>query len=292
MRHSLIAAIGFSVMVPAWTMAVAQVNPANRVENPVVKAEYPLNPKCGPWMVMVKSFRGPDAVTVANKLARELREKHKIPAYTFVKNLDQPTVQPVGMVRGHTRQYLSAAVLAGDCKNEKVAAKLQDEIQKLRPSTISEDMVPKYQWEAGPLRTAFCLPNPLGPKEPPKPDPVLVKVNSGKNSIFNCPGQYSLEVALFTGGIAYTRSQAKKLEENSLLEAAGEHAEQVATQLCRAGYEAYVYHGLTYSLVCVGNFSNPQDPQVEQLAQKLANQKIGAFYLSPSPRLMMVPQRP
>jgi hypothetical protein len=290
------------------------------------KAENPLTPKCGPWMVLVKSFQGPEAVLYANKLANELRTKHKIVAYTYVKQPDEAQVQQVGYVRGRIRQQPSAAVLAGDCKNEKVAMKLRDEIRKIRPASITQDMVPDYEWDLhaagkrvatkddgddtpyqwtnGVLRTAFCLPNPLNkvPSElDKKTQDGLRKMNSGEFSVYRCPGEYTLEVAMFTGGIAYTASQAERMDKSSLLEAAGEHAQQITLALRREGVEAYVYHGLTYSLVTVGNFSSPQDPQIQQLAQQLANKKIHAwkdktgkvvteFYLSPGPRVIQAPK--
>ena len=36
--------------------------------------DYPLTPKNGPWMIMVKSFKGPQAIEIANQLATELRD--------------------------------------------------------------------------------------------------------------------------------------------------------------------------------------------------------------------------
>lgn len=283
------------LVIATWVIAAGLADAAQETKT-AAKAEYPLTPKCGPWMVMVKSFQGPEAVLYANQLASELREKHKIVAYAYVKQPEQSQVQQVGYVRGRIRQYPSAAVLAGDCKNEKAAAKLQDQIQKLRPASITEDMVPKYQWQAGPLRTAFCLPNPLN-KVPNEPDAksqvVLQKINMGKNSIFNCAGEYTLEAALFTGGIAYTDAQAKNFEKHSLLEAAGEHAEQVCTFLRGKGYDAYTYHALTYSVVAVGSFGSPNDPQIEPLRKQIAGMNVAStnLMLSANPAIMKVPHK-
>ena len=301
MRRSLIITTGAWAVVASLGVAAQDRTTRQESRSPTqasaapAKAEYPLTPKCGPWMVMVKSFQGPEAVVYANKLAGELREKHKIVAYTFVKQPDQSQVQQVGYVRGRTRQNPSAAVLAGDCKNEKAAAKLQDQIQKLKPASITEDMVPKYQWPL-PLRTAFCLPNPLNrvPNEPdPKTQAVLKKLNTGKSSIFNCPSDYTLEAALFTGGIAFTTQQAKNFEKHSLLEAAGEHAEQVCSFLREKGYEAYTYHALTYSVVAVGSFDSPNDPQIEPLRKQIAGMNVTStnLMLSPNPALMKVPHQ-
>jgi len=300
MRRSLIIATGAWAIVAALGVAAQdktstrESQSSTQPSNSSTKGEYPLTAKCGPWMVMVKSFQGPEAVVYANKLVGELREKHKIAAYTFVKQPEQPQVQQVGYVRGRIRQQPSAAVLAGDCKNEKTAAKLQDQIQRLRPGSITEDMVPQYQWKAGPLRTAFCLPNPLNkvPNESDnKTQAVLKQHNSGNNSIFNCPGEYTLEAALFTGGLAYTAQQAKNFEKHSLLEAAGEHAEQVCTFLRGKGYDAYTYHALTYSVVAVGSFGSPNDPQIEPVRKQIAGMKVAStnLYLSPNPGVMKVP---
>jgi hypothetical protein len=285
--------MSFALVLILGSVATTAQQPGTKVAETKVTAtaEFPLHPKCGPWMVMVKSFQGPEAIDYANRLARELREKYKIVAYTFAKEPEQPLVQQSVYTRGRTRQFASAAVLAGDCKNEKMAAKLQDQIQKIRPSMITKEMVRPWQWEAGVLRTAFCMPNPLAPAAPSKPEPGLKKMNSGPQSLLHNPAEYTLEVALFTGGIAFTEAEAKKLEKVSLLEAAGEHAEQVTAQLRRMGYDAYVYHGLTYSLVAVGSFSSPQDPQIEQTAKQLAGMQVLSFGLSPSPRLMQVPDR-
>jgi hypothetical protein len=301
MRRFLQLAIGFTVILSALTAAAQTPAKAPEVKS-TVKPEYPLTSKCGPWMVMVKSFQGPEAVDYANRLARELREKHKITAYTFVKQPESsPVVQQTGFVQGRTRQFASAAVLAGDCKNEKTAAKLQEKIQKIRPSTITEDMVRPWQWRhpndaendvGRVLRTAFCLPNPLAPAAPQKPEPGLAKMNAGPNSLLLNPAEYTLEVALFTGGIAFTKSDAEKMQKTSLLEAAGEHAEQITAQLRQMGHDSYVYHGLTYSLVAVGSFSSPADPQIEQVAKQLAGMPVGlSFALSPSPRIIKVPER-
>lgn len=275
-----------------WIGATASAQqPGSDTMQPSSKLEYPLNAKCGPWMVMVKSFQGPEAVDLANRLARELREKKKMNAYTYLKKSENGEVNQASYTRGHVRQYLTAAVLAGDFKDEKAAAKAQDLIHNWRPDTITKDMVPMYQWKAGPLRTAFCMPNPLAPAEPPKPDKVLSKMNSGPQNLTRCSGDYTLEVALFTGGIAFTEKDAKKLEKTSLLQAAGEHAEVVTDELRRLGFDAYVYHGLTYSLVSVGSFSSPQDPQILQLAGQVASMKVRGFDLSPAPRLMEVPRQ-
>jgi cell division septation protein DedD len=334
MRRTIVISAGAWLIIAAFGVAAQERRTTKQAAAPAqtpapsTKSDYPLTPKNGPWMVMVKSFQGPEAVLYANNLAAELRTKHKIVAYTFVKLPDESPVQQVGYVRGRTRQQPSAAVLAGDCKNEKAAMKLRDQIRQIRPATITQDMVPDYEWDLhaggkrvatkndgddtpyqwtnGVLRTAFCLPNPLD-KTPSELDKksrdLLRKMNAGEFSVYRCPGEYTLEVGMFTGGIAFTASQAERMEKTSLLKSAGEHAEQITAALRREGIEAYVFHSMTYSLVTVGNFSTTQDPQILQLAQQVANKKIHAwkdkkgetvteFWLTNNPRIIQAPKQP
>ena len=261
---------------------------------------YPLTKEKGPWLVVVKSFQGPQAIELANQLARELRQDHRITTYTFTKRPEQADgPQQAGLERGRVRQYESVAVLAGDFKDEKEATKVRDKIRKIRPKCITREMTSKYLWEVGPLSTAFLVPNPLAPKpqaEKPKADSGLLKFNTGRYNIFTCPGELSLKVYEFRGAVAFTDEQHKKLEENikkgeSLLNAGGEYAERIADQLRRQGVEAYTYHGHYSSVVCVGHFADPQDPQIEQLAKQLAGMKVAGFELSPSPVAVPVPKK-
>lgn len=256
---------------------------------------FPLKQNNGPWMVLVKSFVGAEAVKTANDLAQELRQEHKISAYVLIKPAEKNTqVQQTGLQQGRVRSFDQAVVLAGDCKNETVAQPLCLKIRKIKPKSITREMTSVVQWEQGVLATAFLVPNPLAPKpqaETPKPDSLLIKMNTGQYNLYSCPGQYTLQVIVFQGGIAYTGEQAKRLEKASLLEAAGEHAEQVTRELRKNGYEAYVFHARTSSLVTVGSFSSEQDPQVVELRKQLATMRVGSFNLLPNPNLITVPHK-
>jgi hypothetical protein len=136
------------------------------------------------------------------------------------------------------------------------------------------------------------LPNPLNPVEESKSDTLLLlKLNSGRNSIYNCTGEYGLQVIVFSGGIAYTKKGAEQLKQSKMLEAAGERAELVCDELRKAGFDAYTFHGINFSLVSVGSFSSNQDPQIDAIRSKLAGVRIRSFDLSPSPQLVKVPKR-
>ena len=255
---------------------------------------FPLAKENGPWLVVVKSFQGPQAIELANELARELRDKHHVTAYTFVKRPGQGGgVQSVNLERGRVREYEGAAVLAGDFKDEKEATKARDKIRDIRPKCIAWDKNARNQSLPGVLSTAFIVPNPLAPKQADntKPDPLLLKINSGHYTIYGCPGEFTLKVVEFRGASAVSEPQRKKLEENSMLAVAGEYAETVAQQLRRQNVEAYTYHGLYSSSVCVGGFATPQDARIEQLAKQLAGIKVAGHTLSALPTVVPVPKK-
>ena len=48
-----------------------------------VKAEH------GAWMICVKSYGGPDSRMLAEKLAKEIRDKHKVASYLFERNAEE-----------------------------------------------------------------------------------------------------------------------------------------------------------------------------------------------------------
>ena len=280
----------------AWAVLVlCGPQPANSSAEP----EYPLTKDNGPWLVVVKSFQGPQAIEFANQLARELRQEHRITTYTYTKRPEQTNEpQQAGKERGRVRQYDCAVVLAGDFKDEKQAAKARDKIIPIRPKCITREMTSKKVWEAGVLSTAFLMPNPLGakPAEKPKPDPLLLKINSGKNSIYSCPGEYTLKVYDYRGAVAFGEQEQKQLDKDihdqkSLLQSAAEGVEIMAQQLRRAGVEAYTYHGLYSSVVCVGSFADPQDPRIAPLAQQVAGMKVAGLTLFTSPVVVPVPRK-
>jgi hypothetical protein len=192
------------------------------------------------------------------------------------------------------RQPDQAVVLAGDFKSEEAAKRLCLDVRKIKPKSITREMTSEVQWHQGVLATAFLVPNPLAPKsaqQQEKADPLILKLNVGKNNLFNCPGNLTLLAMNFSGGVAFTAETAKRMEQNSLLEAAGEHAEQVTQQLRRMGIEAYTFHTRTSSLVAVGSFTSEADPRIEAVRKQIAGMRVGSFVVSPQPALMPVPKR-
>ena len=168
----------------------------------------------GPFMVLAKTFRGPDCERMALALAKELRGKYGLPAYILrskdfpgKSNIRQvpPTAEP-GVVQANIRvpekyrTYDEAAVLVGNEKTEKDSALLLHEVKKIKPDCLNA-MPSMFKWREG-LSTALRTTNPYVPAQylyPRKSDRLVVQMNQTSRSIANCPGRFSLQVAEFSG---------------------------------------------------------------------------------------------
>jgi hypothetical protein len=125
--------------------------------------------------------------------------------------------------------------------------------------------------EFRPLRSAFLMANPLLPDEyfaARRIDKTILDLNSGlKYSLLNCPGDYSVKVASFTGSSTMVQSEMEKIRQeeqlkkrnkqsitDSKLADAAKKATLLTIELRRQGYEAYEFHDRFESYVCVGSF--------------------------------------
>ena len=187
----------------------------------------------------------------------------------------------------------------------------------------------------GPLSRAFLTMNPvLTPEEARKAkfDPLLLTLNpDSKLSLLNNRGKYSLIVASFYGnsvtkvGNSSFKQALKKFKVGDNLDKAGRDAWELAKTLRDAkqfgydrNYEAYVYHDRYKSVVTIGSFNNPKDPQIAKMQKKFGaktkpygpagrNVLLGEYFIiprkpkpgsfpekkwlfDPQPTLMEVPQ--
>ena len=137
----------------------------------------------------------------------------------------------------------------------------------------------------GPLSRAFLTMNPLLTLEEvrkAKHDPLLLALNSNSElSLLNNRGKYSLVIASFYGssitkvGNSTFKQAVKKFKASNNLEKAGRDAWELAKTLRDAkkfgydrNYESYVYHDRYRSVVTIGSFNNPNDPQIAMLQKK------------------------
>ncbi|MGE3316738.1 MAG: hypothetical protein AB7O26_16595 [Planctomycetaceae bacterium] len=240
----------------------------------------------------------------AQQLVHELRTKG-IPAYTFSQEdvVDEiPTGSsrdPQKMKMGsYIAQKGSISVLAGNypSPDDKKAIRTRDFIKKFTPELLGDEEATGrggvlhklknggiYRTTPGrpsPLAGAFLTVNPLLSVEEVKSirrDPLLLQWNQGEHSLLQNKKKYTLVVASFYGHskVGNSLSSAEDLEfkiDKSHMEQVGYSAWELATALRKAkslgyekDYEAYVYHDRFGSVVTVGGFDSPDDPQITKL---------------------------
>jgi hypothetical protein len=279
------AANGTPALTPANDLKPPQLNLPDEPIEP-----YLLTKENGPFMVLARVFRGPQAQQMALALVKELRNDFHLPAY-ILRTKDYPggrslirgtppsvpseVIAPNIKMPEKIRTFDEAAVLVGDEKTLADSEKLWRAVKKLNPKCI-KDMSSPFPWRTG-LSSAIRTTNPYVPAQNlfPRPkDRLVVRMNTdmGQRNIANCPGRYSLQIAEFAGRSSYEiNPQAAqfhllpKLNESPLQKAA-DNAVRMAETLSRApeiqrlGQPIYVFHDRTTSKVFIGSFNSPQDP--------------------------------
>jgi hypothetical protein len=309
---------GFSHVEPASAQIWKHLVPASYVEE-VPQSDTQLTQDKGPWLIMVASFDGDGAADHAQELADELRTRHRLTAYVHDRTFDHADGKNTGRgldnygaplrTRYQQEQAHEYAVLVGDFPSidDPAAQKALDRIKTL-PSQVLEgetadspmDEVRQFSTNMmgklsgrrgrGPMGRAFFTRNPLLPREyfvPKGVDDFIAKMNRGvDNSLLDCPGRYTVQVATFrgksvlqsgdsqpkeTGGVGWLWGKEKS---EPLVEAA-ENAHLLAEELRKNGYEAYEFHDRTESIVAIGSF--------DQVAERLANGQ-----LTPTPEVQKI----
>lgn len=148
-----------------------------------------------------------------------------------------------------------------------------------------------------PFQTASVVPSPAVQRDRPasenKLDPFVVKLNEGRPyNLLNAKKSWTLGVKSFTAPVEIVSrdsngSAMRKFgssKGSDVLIAGAEQAEALAEALRAmktatgesAGLEAFVLHTRTASLVTVGQFDGPNDPELIQKRQFLAGMKLNA----------------
>jgi hypothetical protein len=263
-----------------------------------------------------------------------------------------PTTHPADRT-GHLappeslRSFDEAAVLVGDCKTMDEASKLRHHIKSIRPDCL-EKVPSLFGYRKPSLAKSILTINPLVPaqylypgrpvpvpsgrgeafdpsvmganfEQLKKPDPIVQKLNTGKFSIYNCKGGYTMPVATFSGRATYDVNDPRyddvKFLKKSPLAQAYENAEDLAAALSKcdslrtAGFGVYTYHERGTSRVTVGSFQSATDPNADKLRAMMSsvvtelavsrakekqakNEKEANFFVpAPSPVLMRVPPK-
>jgi hypothetical protein len=278
----------------ASIVVLASVSPAlaGKIEATPGK-RYDLTKQHGPWMIMAATFHSYDSDAeegkppeqAANDLVLELRQRN-LPAYIYKlegDNRPTETVDDYGRPerKKNLRRLTTWGVIAGnyDSLEDELAQKTLAYVKKLKPKCL--DQTSGVVWFAqagdGPLHNAFLTPNPLLSSEElasrQSVDPLLVKLNTVENhSLLENKGEYTLQIAMFTGRRMMQGSAASQLsgfrndaERENPLDLAAQDAHDLATALRKyRNIEAYVWHDHYQSIVTVGSFSSLNDPKLKQ----------------------------
>jgi hypothetical protein len=229
-------------------------------------------------------------------------------------NPDQPL--PARRVRVQDQ----CAVLIGGYKDMETARAILEKIKKLpNPKSVpvdklmvaGTDSTNKIQnlqtQDANIFRCSFVTRNPTVPQEKVDRslDPATLKhLNADESySLLKCKQPWTLAVKEFYGGMTIQPASApstllekllgNKSEEH--MSAIGKQAHEVARVLREnLGLEAYVLHTPASSVITVGGFASPDDPQLQQTQKKLKSlQMIGpvtSIQLVSNPLPMPVPR--
>lgn len=257
-----------------------------------------LTKNAGPFMVLARTFRGPEAERYALALAIELKRDYGLPAY-ILRTKDFPNrsnirnVPPTAdafMAKARltdpekTRTYDEAAVLVGNEQTLDASEKLLQKVRKIKPVCLNE-MPSIFNWRSG-LTTALRTTNPFVATQNLFPgrgkrDKLISQMNAGPRSIYNCPGRYTLQVAEFGGRSVFNPDQkaigvfGNEWLRKSPLVTAADDAEKLADMLAkdpdvqRTGCQPYIYHDRTTSKVMMGAFNDPSDPIAPKLRDTL-----------------------
>jgi hypothetical protein len=300
--------------------SVPEPTPADEIKPATIALpDGPIEPwlltkQAGPFMVLAKTFRGPDSERMALALAMELKNKYGLPAY-ILRTKDFPgrsdirgvppqaapdVAQPNVAVPEKFRTYDEAAVLVGNEKTEKDAVLLLHQVKKIKPDCLN-GMPSLFKWREG-LHTAIRTTNPYIPAHwlyPHKLDQLVVRMNQSPRSIANCPGRYTLQIAEFAGRSTFNdkdeRFQGLLSLKRSPLATAHDDAERLADKLAKnpefqkLGQPIYVYHDRTASRVFIGSFGAEKDPvavDVRDALLKLAVPLVTTDKKRPNPNAL------
>lgn len=279
-----VSLMAFSAVTPAQAGKI-EATPGKR---------YDLTKQHGPWMVMVATFHsyqadievGKPPEQAANDLVLELRQRN-LPAYIYKVEGDNRATETLDdngrpERKKNLRKLTTWGVMAGNYESleDELAQKTLAWIKKLRPKSLdaSSGVVWFAQAGDGPFHNAFLTPNPLLSSEElasrQSVDPLLVKLNTSENhSLLENKGEYTLQIAMFTGrrmmqGSATSQLSGFRSDEGRLnpLDLAAQDAHDLAESLRKyRNYDAYVWHDHYQSIVTIGSFSSPNDPKLKAM---------------------------
>jgi hypothetical protein len=305
MRWIFYALAGGLAMLAVTTPALA----APKVDaDPSV--EYVVTPQAGVWMVLAGSYKGPDAHNLAHQLVYQLRSRDNYPAFIFDFSEGKRREQDANMaamqrnmpgvpVRTPRPVEDEFGVLAGGYKTMEDAREAMERIRKLplpvlklpgdKPAYDTMPFIDKKTGEekgtvaVNPYWRSFVVRNPVVPLEKPDPnkaDPFMKRLNKDEEySLLNCKHPWTLVIKQYEGvsvieppttDYKIFKLFGKDDKNSDVLNAAALNAHNLAEALRKKELDAYVLHTRHSSLVTVGAFDSPDDPQLLRMQRALS----------------------
>ncbi|MHB1425856.1 MAG: hypothetical protein ACYC3I_22040 [Gemmataceae bacterium] len=166
------------------------------------------------------------------------------------------------------------------------------------------------RYAINPFHSAMVVPNPTIPPQPKqvaKVDPLWKKLNAFEpRSLYKCPKKWTLAVQEFRGAeVIQTASSSNSVLDKigfgdhagKRLDNAAKMAEQVCDMFRKLGFKSYVLHTRYNSVVTVGEFDTPDDPELLRTQEQLQKMSFkngttgeSAFSLFAKAMLMEVPR--
>ena len=250
-----------------------------------------LSEEDGPWLILAATFVGETARQRAEKLATELREDMKLPAFIYREKFDF-----TGRLRGsdisarrmryaNQYEYEAYAVLVGEydsVENKQVDSDLA-RVKTAKPKVFSDPdevaaakdmstpaktvkaisrklLMLRDDKEYGPMAAAFVTRNPMLPEDyfrSPEVDSFVQQINEGlDHSLLDCQGKYTVVVATFEGlsTIVDGRKEKEFTESPERMAKFARDAAKMTATLRKQGVQAYQFHDRYRSIVTVGSF--------------------------------------
>jgi hypothetical protein len=291
----------------AMLLAVVGMLPAAPRVDADPNKDYRITPEVGPFVICAASYTGPNARTLASQLVLYLRQRDNLPAYYFDRGAEERRQQeeylktirqnsdPDARIR-KVRIEDQYAVLVGGYPDMDAGRRALTGLKKLKPpdlklgpnqttEAIIGDPETGRLWAMSPFAHAFVTRNPSIPREQQpqeKPDDSFLKeLNAGEEySLLQIKKPYSLAVKEYhgisitqprTGASAFLDRIGLGRRSSDLLSASALQAHELCRVL-RSAYnlEAYVLHTRRSSIVSVGGFDSPNDPELFRVQQQLA----------------------
>lgn len=230
--------------------------------------------------------------------ADDERKKQKAVLDAQVTPFAQPDpdggiIIPIPHHRLQVRVEEQCAVMIGGYADDAAAHAALLSIKKLPPPELkAPEGVQAYpsiidggkEVMLNPFTQSMVVRNPTVPhdaRQEKATDPFLKTLNAGEDySMLRCPQRYTLAVKEYMGASMVKQQSGsggilEKLESGAgkpgeSLSVAASNAHELARVLRQLKFDAYVLHTRTSSVVSVGGFDNPTDPEADHLRSRIA----------------------